>query len=172
VNEAKKLLGEAKAAGFSGKLRLFADAALPAWGEAIRTQLVSAGFEIDLQTKPISEIVVAVLTNKDYDLTTWAYGTTDETPTNYVQLSGTFAPPGRYGYTSPEMVAAIDKLRTAKDQTEVVAAYKGISDIWTRDVPAAIIAALPQSLLSTPKLKGTVRTAGSNILYDKAYLEK
>jgi ABC-type transport system substrate-binding protein len=59
--EAKKLLGEAKAAGFSGKLRLLADTSLPAWGEAIRAQLVAAGFEIDLQNKPISEIVVAVL---------------------------------------------------------------------------------------------------------------
>jgi hypothetical protein len=120
---------------------------------------VAAGFEVDLQTKPISEIVTAVLTNKDYDLTTWAYGTTDENPSNYVQLSGTFgAPAGRYGYHSPEMVAAVDKLRTAKDQTEVVAAYKAISDIWTRDVPSSRAPSAPPARTSC----STRRTSRSN----------
>ncbi len=114
-----------------------------------------------------------MLTNFDYDLTTWAYGLLDETPANYVQLAGTFAAPnGRYGYSSPEMVQAIDKLRTAADLEAQKAAYKAVTDIWVRDMPAHVLAALPQALVSTPKLKGAVRTAGSSILFDKAYLEK
>jgi peptide/nickel transport system substrate-binding protein len=173
VAEAKKLVDAAKAAGWNGKIRLLADASVPAWGEAVRLQLVAAGFDVDLQTKPISEIVTAVLTNKDFDLSTWAYGMTDEFPTNYVQLAGTFAAPaGRYGYSSPDMVAAVDKIRTAQSDADRVAAYKGVSDIWLRDMPAAVLAALPQSLISTNKLKGVTRTAGSNLLFDKAYLAK
>jgi len=173
LNEAKKLVTEAKAKGWDGKIRLFADASVPAWGEAVRLQLVAAGMEVDLQLKPISEIVAAVLSNFDYDLTTWAYGLLDETPSNYVQLAGTFAAPnGRYGYSSPDMVQAIDKLRTASSLDAQKAAYKAVHDVWVRDMPAHVIAALPQALVSTPKLKGAVRTAGSSILFDKAYLEK
>jgi peptide/nickel transport system substrate-binding protein len=171
--EAKKLVDAAKAAGWNGKVRLLADASTPAWGEAVRLQLVAAGFDVDLQTKPISEIVTAVLTNKDFDLSTWAYGMTDEFPTNYVQLAGTFAAPnGRYGYSSPDMVSAIDKIRTAQSDADRVAAYKGVSDVWLRDMPAVVLAALPQSLISTNKLRGVTRTAGSNLIFDKAYLAK
>ncbi len=173
LEEAKKLVAEAKSRGWNGKIRLFADASVPAWGEAVRLQLVAAGFDVDLQPKPISEIVAAVLTNFDYDLTTWAYGLLDETPANYVQMAGTFAAPnGRYGYSSPDIVKSIDKLRTASNLDAQKAAYKEITEIWVRDMPAHVIAALPQALVSTPKLKGAQRTAGSSILFDKAYLEK
>ena len=173
VAEAKKLVDAAKAAGYNGKVRLAADTSVPAWGEAVRLQLVAAGFDVELQSKPISEIVTQVLTNKDYDLSTWAYGMTDEFPTNYVQLAGTFAAPnGRYGYSSPDMVAAIDKIRTAKTDAERTAAYKGVSEVWLRDMPAVVLAALPQSLVHTSKLQGVERTAGSNLLFSKAFLAK
>lgn len=173
LNEAKRLVGVAKAAGWNGKIRVFADASVPNWGIAVQTMLTAAGFEVDLQTKPISEIVTAVLTNKDYDLSTWAYGMSDEVPTNYVQLAGTFAAPnGRYGYSSPEMVTAVDKLRTASSAADRTAAYKAITEIWTRDVPALVTTSAPSALVFTPKLQGAVRTAGANILFDKAFLQK
>jgi ABC-type oligopeptide transport system substrate-binding subunit len=155
------------------KIRLFADASVPDWGIAINTMLTAAGFEVDLQSKPISEIVTAVLTNKDYDLTTWAYGMSDELPTNYVQLAGTFAAPaGRYGYSSPEMVAAIDLMRTASTDAQRTAAYAAVTKIWTRDVPAVVTTSAPTALIFSAKLHGAVRTAGANILFDKAYLDK
>ena len=175
LTEAKRLVGVAKAAGWNGKIRLLSgtDPVGLAWGEAVRTQLVAAGFEVDYTNKPTSEIVNQVLVLKDYDLCTWAYGMVDEFPANYVQLAGTFASPaGRYGYSSPEMVAAIDKMRTANTQTDRVAAVKAVSEIWVRDVPAHVITAIPQALVTSPKLQGAVRTAGSNVLFDKAFLQK
>ncbi len=170
---AKTLLADAKAAGFSGKIRLFSDASVPDWGIAISTMLTAAGFVVDLQAKPISEVVTAVLTNKDYDLSTWAYGMSDELPTNYVQLAGTFAAPaGRYGYSSPEMVAAVDLMRTASTDAQRTAAYAAVTKIWTRDVPAVVTTSAPTALIFSAKLHGAVRTAGANILFDKAYLDK
>ena len=171
--EAKRLVTAAKAAGWNGKIRLLANAAVPDWGIAVQTMLTAAGFEVELQSKPIADIVTQVLTNKDYDLSTWAYGMSDEIPANYVQLSGTFAAPnGRYGYSSPDMVAAVDKLRTAATDADRTAAYKAITEVWTRDVPAAVTYSAPSALLFTPKLQGAVRTAGANILFDKAFLQK
>ena len=173
IVEAKRLVGVAKAAGWNGKIRLLANAAVPDWGIAIQTLLTAAGIEVELISKPIGEIVTQVLTNKDYDLSTWAYGMSDEIPANYVQLAGTFAAPiGRYGYSSPDMVAAVDKLRTAATDPDRTAAYKAITEIWTRDVPAAVTYSAPSALISSPKLLGAVRTAGANILFDKAFLLK
>ena len=173
VAEAKRLIGVAKAAGWNGKVRLLANAAVPDWGITIQTLLTAAGIEVELQSKPISEIVTQVLTNKDYDLSTWAYGMSDEVPANYVQLSGTFgAPNGRYGYSSPDMVAAVDKMRTAATDADRTAAYKAVTEIWTRDVPAAVVYSAPSAFVSTAKLQGAVRTAGANILFDKAFLLK
>ncbi len=173
--EAKKLVAEAKAKGWNGKIRVLSgtDPVAMSWGDAVKTLLTAAGFEVELTNKPTSEIVNQVLVLRDYDLVTWAYGMVDEFPANYVQLSGTFAAPaGRYGYSSPEMVAAVDKMRTARTQEERVAAVKGVSEIWVRDVPAHVITAIPQALVHTPKLHGVTRNAGSNLMFDKAWLEK
>ena len=70
------------------------------------------------------------------------------------------------------MVAAVDKLRTAATDADRTAAYKAITEIWTRDVPAAVTYSAPSAFISTPKLQGAVRTAGANILFDKAFLQK
>jgi peptide/nickel transport system substrate-binding protein len=173
--EAKRLVTEAKAKGWNGKIRLLSgtDPVGLAWGDAVKTLLTAAGMEVDLTNKPTAEIVNQVLVLRDYDLVTWAYGMVDEFPANYVQLAGTFsAPAGRYGYSSPEMVAGIDKMRTAKSQDERVAAIKTVSEIWVRDMPAHVITAIPQALVHTPKLNGVTRNAGSNLMFDKAWLAK
>jgi peptide/nickel transport system substrate-binding protein len=173
--EAKRLVGVAKAAGWNGKIRVFSgtDPIGSSWGEAVRTQLVAAGFEVDLQLMPTSEYINRVLTLKDYDLNTWAYGMGDEFPLNYVQLAGTFnSKSPRYGYGNAEMDAAIDKMRTAVTQDQRVAANKAVSEIWVRDVPAHVITAIPAALVTSAKLKGVVRTGGASLLFDKAFLEK
>ena len=144
-----------------------------AWGQIVQTQLQAAGMEVELTNKPTSEIVNQVIVLKDYDLATWAYGMVDEFPADYVQLAGTFAAPnGRYGYSTPEMIAAIDKMRTASSQTDRVAAVKAVSEIWVKDMPAHVITTIPQALITSPKLQGVARTAGSNLLFDKAFLAK
>ena len=39
-------------------------------------------------------------------------------------------------------------------------------------MPAHVITNVPQALIMTPKLQGALRTAGSNVLFDKAFLQK
>jgi hypothetical protein len=112
-----------------------------------------------------------VLVLNDYDVVTWAYGLLDESDANYIQLSGTFGGK-RYGYGSPEMVAAVDLLRTADTDAKRVEAYKQISEIWVRDMPAHVTTSIMQALVHTPKLHDAQRTAASSILFDKAWLEK
>jgi peptide/nickel transport system substrate-binding protein len=174
--EAKRLVGEAKADGWDGKLRIYAPSTPEgnAWGQAVSAQLTAVGMDPQLDiTHDIQWIVNQVLVLNDYDIHTWAYGLLDESDANYLQLLGTFnskAP--RYGYGNAEMDAAIDLLRTADTDAKRVEAYKKISELWVRDMPAMVTAALMQSLVHSPKLHDAQRTAASIILFDKAWLEK
>jgi peptide/nickel transport system substrate-binding protein len=176
VNQAKQLVTEAKAAGWNGKIRV-GSANTPegiSWGQAVAAMLTAAGMEPQLDTtKDTQQIVAQVLVQNDYDIVTWAYGLLDESDGNYLQLLGTFnskAP--RYGYGNAEMDAAVDLLRVADTDAKRTEAYKKISEIWVRDVPAHITTTVMQSLVHSPKLHGAQRTAASSILFDKAWLEK
>jgi peptide/nickel transport system substrate-binding protein len=174
VNEAKRLFTEARAEGFDGKLRVLS-ANTPegiAWGQAVQAGLQGAGVEVSLDTsKDTTGVVAQVLVQQDYDIATWAYGLLDESDGNYLQLIGTFGGK-RYGYGPPDMVAAVDQLRTADTDAKKVAAYKAISDIWVRDEPAHVTTAIMQVLVTSPKLHDAQRTAASSILFDKAWLAK
>ena len=176
MNEAKRLVALAKTEGWDGKIRLAAgnDPVALKWADAVATQLQAAGMEVTKQTdEDTNGVVNRVLVRRDFDLATWAYGLLDESDNNYNQLLSTFASANpRYGYGNAEMDAAIDLLRTADTDAKRTEAYKKISEIWVRDMPAHVIAIIPQAIVHTPKMHDIVRTGSSITLYDKAWLEK
>jgi peptide/nickel transport system substrate-binding protein len=177
MNEAKRLVTEAKAEGWDGKIRVAggndSKVALD-WVEAVSTQLTAAGMIVEKQNnEDTNGVVNRVLVRRDYDLATWAFGLLDESDNNYNQLLSTFASANpRYGYGNAEMDAAIDLLRTADTDAKRTEAYKQISLIWIRDAPAHVIAIVPQAIVHTTKMHDIVRTGSSITLYDKAWLEK
>jgi peptide/nickel transport system substrate-binding protein len=177
LNEAKRLVTEAKAEGWDGKIRVAggndSKVALD-WVEAVSTQLTAAGMIVEKQNnEDTNGVVNRVLVRRDYDLATWAFGLLDESDNNYNQLLSTFASANpRYGYGNAEMDAAIDLLRTADTDAKRTEAYKQISLIWIRDAPAHVIAIVPQAIVHTTKMHDIVRTGSSITLYDKAWLEK
>ena len=176
MTEAKRLVALAKTEGWDGKIRLAAgnDPIGLKWADAVATQLTAAGMDVTKQTdEDTTGVVNRVLVRRDFDLATWAYGLLDESDNNYNQLVSTFASANpRYGYGNAEMDAAIDLLRTADTDAKRTEAYKQISLIWVRDMPAHVIAIIPQAIVSTPKMHDIVRTGSSITLYDKAWLEK
>ena len=177
MTEAKRLVQLAKTTeGWDGKIRVAAgnDPVALKWADAVATQLQAAGMEVTKQTdEDTNGVVNRVLVRRDFDVATWAYGLLDESDNNYNQLLSTFASANpRYGYGNAEMDAAIDLLRTADTDAKRTEAYKQISIIWVRDMPAHVIAIIPQAIVSTPKMHDIVRTGSSITLYDKAWLEK
>lgn len=176
MNQAKQLVSEAKAAGWDGKIRVIAgsDPIGTAWAQAVAAQLQSAGMEVAVDTsRDTSAVVNQVLILRDYDIATWALALLDESDANYQSLLASFGSANkRYGYSSPDMDAAIDLLRTADTQQKRVDAYRKISEIWIRDMPAHVITEIPQALIYSPKVHGPTRTAASNVLFDKTWIEK
>jgi peptide/nickel transport system substrate-binding protein len=176
LNQAKQLVNEAKASGWDGKIRVIAgnDPVATSWAQAVAAQLQAAGMEVAVDTsRDTSAVVNQVLVLRDYDIATWALALLDESDANYQSLLASFGSANkRYGYSSPDMDTAIDLLRTADTQEKRVDAYRKISEIWIRDMPAHVITEIPQALIHSPKVHGPTRTAASNVLFDKTWIEK
>ena len=172
--EARRLLGEAKAQGYDSKIRVLA-ANTPegtSWGVAVQTMLQAVGFDVALDTSKDGQSVVSqVLVQQDYEIAQWALGVTDESDGNYLPLAQTFAGK-RYGYGPQDMLDAVDKLRTATNDSERVAAYKGISDIWIRDVPSHVTNSVMFAWVYASKVHGPLRTSIQDVLLDKAWIER
>jgi peptide/nickel transport system substrate-binding protein len=176
IDEARRLVEQAKREGWDGKIRVLAgnDPVSSSWAQAVSTLLQQAGMETQVDSsQPIQGVVAKVLVERDYDIATWGLGWLDEHDVNYLQLVGSFsAEAPRYGYTSPDMVDAIDMLRTAVTDEEKEEAYRAVSEVWVRDVPGHCIALIPQAMLHVPGVHGLVRTGQSTTLFHEAWLEQ
>ena len=174
--EAKKLVNEAKAAGWDGKIRLGAanTAEATSWAEAVRLQLTAAGMDVTVDTgKDTAGLVNQVLTLRDFDLASWGLAMLDDVDAVYTAMLASFnSKTLRYGFGNAEFDAATELLRVADTDPKRIDAYKKLSEIWIRDAPAAVMTALPQGWVHSPKLHGVQRTAYTSYLLDKAWLEK
>jgi peptide/nickel transport system substrate-binding protein len=176
MDQAKQLVTQAKSEGWDGKIRVMAgnDPVATNWAQTVSTLLRTAGMDVTVDTsKDTSGVVSQVLVQRDFDSATWALGWLDENDVNYLQLAGSFNPANpRYGYSSPEMTAAIDLLRTADTQEKRVDAYRQISEIWTRDIPAQVTTVIPQAMLYDQKVHGLIRSGQSITLFYDAWVQQ
>ncbi len=173
---AKKLVAEAKAAGWDGKIRILASNApdAQAWAQAVAAQLGAVGMTPDVDTtKTTAVIVPQVQLQRDYDLVTFAYAVLGDADSAYPGLVAAFGSKDkRYGYGNAEMDAAIDLMRVADTDAKRTAAFKKFTEIFNRDAPGAIITPLDYALVYSAKLQGVQRSAQSEFHFDKAWLNQ
>lgn len=174
---AKKLLDQAKAAGFDGKIRVLCtnQPERVALAQTLETQLKAVGFDVtarsDLDTAAqITEIV----TNKDYDIACWGLSVpNDETaPLSLVQNFWSASPNNRVGYANPEWDAGLNVLLGARDATARKAAYKTMADLWNKDVPSVVFNAVIERIAYQNKVHGVYANESSMFYLDKAWIEK
>ena len=122
------------------------------WAEAVRLQLAAAGMDVSVDnTKDTAGVVNQVLTLRDYDLASWGYAMLDDVDAAYTALLASFnSKTLRYGYGTADFDAAVELLRTADTDPKRVDAYKKISEVWIRDLPAHVMTALPQGWIHSP----------------------
>jgi peptide/nickel transport system substrate-binding protein len=174
LDQARRLVIEAKIDGWDGKVRLAAgnDATgSREWVDAVASQLTAVGMIVTKQLDQTSQGVAdRIFTRHDYDLVKYTYGFSDEYDNNYVLLA-MFFNGNMFGYGPPDMIAAADSLRMADTDAARTNAYKGIAEILVRDAPGKVLAGATQSLVFTPKLKGLIRTGSQTILFERASLD-
>jgi peptide/nickel transport system substrate-binding protein len=172
--EARRLVQEAKAAGWNGNVRLMADSTSvgQSWGITIKTLLEAVGMTVDLDTsKTTAAIIPQVSGTKDFEIVSWGSGM-DTTDADYFFTSTNFSSTGRYGLRSPQFDAALDQMRLAATLDQKKAAYKALSEAWAKDLPAIPIATVYQGVVHAKNIHDLRQTGGGIVSFEKAWIQK
>jgi peptide/nickel transport system substrate-binding protein len=177
ADEAKRLVAQAKAAGWNGSIRLScaSDPTASALAQAIEAQLKSVGFDVNRTAGlDTNALVMAVITKRDYDLACWGLTASPDDGAQ-IQLDSflrSTSASNRVGYKNPAMDSALDDLKRAANDAQKTAAFKRIVELWNQDVPAALIAALPEREVWSNKIHDVRGTSVGAVILDKAWLEQ
>jgi peptide/nickel transport system substrate-binding protein len=170
---AQALVATVKASGWNGQVR-YRCTNTPtnvARAEAMRDQLAAVGIELVLDVDGGTDEQVQALTARDFDLACWGLQITpddlgaDALRQNLLGTLGT----NRSGYESPDMDAALDALRVAADPAAKQAAFRRIAELYARDLPFYVDAAIEEYVAWSPEVDGVHPTLGSVVTFDDAW---
>ncbi len=178
VEAAKKLVTEAKAAGWDGSIRIYSikDSAGQALGLAVSTMLQAAGMTPKLDTSfDPPTLIGKVLSDRDYDLVIWGSSFGESFDGNYLAALRTYTTAGaatRSGFSSAKVDSIVDSMRTAATAAARTEAYRDFSVAFAEEVPSVPLLELENAMVSSAKLHGIARGDNSTFLFDKAWIER
>jgi peptide/nickel transport system substrate-binding protein len=174
VAKAKQLVQAAKDGGWDGKVRYLCNSSAPAVQRAlgIQAMLQAAGMTVEIQNSFDINAQQQRFIAGDFDINCGGMNMTDHSDRNPARsLANNLASAGnRIGYKSTEMDAALDALRAAATDAEKTAAYKRISDIYVRDVPMLVTAAVEEYVAWSGKVHDVYGTTATRVEFTKAWL--
>lgn len=164
------------ATGWNGQLRYRCTntPANVARAEVLKAQLAAVGIELLVDVSGGTEDQVQALTSRDFDLACWGLLVTpdelgaDALRQNLYSTLGT----NRSGYESPEMDAALDALHVATDEETAQAAYRRIAELYARDLPFVVDAAIEEYVTWDDDVVGVTPGLGSVVHFDQAWLDR
>jgi peptide/nickel transport system substrate-binding protein len=173
--EARRLVAEVKSStGWDGTIHLVSsnETVNTALALATKALLEQVGMRVNLSNQRDGQgMIQQVLVDRDFDLVVpWSYSVSDDDGAYNAIFNNLHSPGARYGYHSPDMDAAIGALRLAASDEAKRAAYGRISEVFNRDVPAAVIAARPTAIVHSQRLRGFTQSATAIVLLDKVWL--
>ena len=176
IEAGKKLVAEAKAAGWDGKIRLLA-ATSPegqAIGLTVQTALQAIGMTVQSENVDTATNTQRIFIDKNFDIGTHAMAVTsdDGGPLNLLQNLQSASGANRTGYNNPAVDKAIKDLRSVKTDEEKTAAYKVIAEAIARDVPLLPLWNGEYSVSWSSKVHGFTKSSRYNVLWHEVWMEK
>ena len=163
---AKRLVTEAKAAGWDGNIRLSCHNGLPEWGIAVQTMLEVAGFKVTRDdNKPVADNTAAVVTKKDFDLACFGVSILDEEPFQAITREFSFT-----GYSNPAVTDALRAGPIATSDADKKKALDTIATAYAADVPFLSLAPAVQLIALAKNVRGATQSGNSIVYFDKAWL--
>ncbi|WP_235736405.1 ABC transporter substrate-binding protein [Nocardioides alcanivorans] len=173
-DEAKKLLDEAKADGYDGKIS-YLDASDPGSRNtalAVKANLEAIGFEVTLDLKrTVAEQIDSIAVNRDYDVAAWGLSYREGDP--FSKLFSTLHSSGTQTYgmpTSPEMDAAIEEFQQAGDESAQLAAMDKIQQVSNDTVPYLNWGPMPEMTFWNDNVHGIVPASTSMFFVEDAWI--
>lgn len=175
LEEAKKLVEEAKADGFDGELSLVTANSpdLRAIAQTIQALLGAAGIELKVDYVPSSTETVAKVVGGDYDAAAWGLSWRESEPYQRLFVTLHSAGNANYGWaTSPELDEAIEAVQQADGADAVKESLGRVQEVYEELMPAVPFGAIPEYVGWLPSVHGVQGTLNSMVLLDDAWLEQ
>lgn len=172
--EAKRLLEEAMADGYDGKIS-YLELAQPerrALALAVEAQLEAVGFDVEVELVRTSPDQIQRAINMDYDVSGFGLAYREADP--YSKMYATMHSAGTqlFGmYTSPEMDELITEGQAAVDLEEGKAVMERIQQKVTEDVPYLNYGPIAEFIAWNDNVHGVNGSTNSLLLLDKAWTE-
>ena len=145
VEEATRLVEEAKADGFDGVVTYLdgADPTSRTQAVAMKAMLERVGFTVETEAvTSVADQTTRVFVDHDFDIARGAISASEADPYHRLvtDLSSTsFGNAG--GYASPQMDALLAELQGAADDEEIQSVLDRIQALWNEDVPSVVTGA-------------------------------
>jgi peptide/nickel transport system substrate-binding protein len=174
-DEAKRLIAEAKAEGWDGKVRLLYNNTPTAVnvGQATQTMLQAVGIEAELDTtKDTTNQILQVTVQKDFDVVGFgiAVSNDDGAMAALAQNFSSTSPSNRVGYKNPKVDQALKDLRAAATDDEKTEQFGIIATELSRDVPALVWSAVEELVVWHDDVHGLAFNHSTSVHLDKAWI--
>ena len=169
---ARKLLDEAKADGYDGKLNyiVLQEPSEAAIGLAVQSLLQAVGFTVNIiNANNAGDIVKQVYVQRDYDMAHAGIGLYEAIP--YLGLDTTLSATSTAnfaGYSNPQMEVLLDKLQAADGDDQIRGVLAEIQTLWNETVPSVPVSSVMIYVAWQKNVGGVVPTATGIMLLDKA----
>ncbi len=172
-NKAKDYLARAKSNGFTGTIRLLSVNTPQGsnFAVAVKSMLDAVGFNTVVTLVPPGGNVAAVLVQHNYDLAFWSLSIVNDDGV-FGQLFLSFSSQSkRYGYSSPDMDAALAELRVAASTAAKTAALKKIATVINRDMPMLVMGSQDEAIVTTTAVSGIEVNSSQNVVLNRAWMK-
>ncbi len=170
---AKKLVAEAKADGFDGKINYVdgSDPASRAIALGVKALWEAVGFEVKIDlTRTVADLINKVAIDRDYDASAWGHSfrEADPIPKMFAILHST----GNqlYGsYTSDTMDALLEEFQVAPSFEAQKEVMDRIQQQVNEDVPFLAFGPYAETVVWHESVRGVIGTANSMVFYGKSW---
>lgn len=173
TDAAKKLLDEAKADGYDGKIRFLgqSDATSKSGAVAVKAMLEAVGFDVTLDlVNTIADQVKKIYVDGDFDIAVGSTSIPDADPYSRLSValdSTSGSNPGRYA--NPEMDKLLAELKGATGPEDGAATLAKIEELWKKDVPYVNLSGGAFFEAWNKNVHGIKATSETAVLFDKAW---
>lgn len=175
VEEAQKLLEEAKADGYDGKLEMLIGPgpALQNRALAFKAQMEVVGFEVEIdQVQAIADQITRIAATQDYDITAWAHNFREGDP--LAKMYSTLHSQGNQtygGYTSPEFDQILEDFEAATTFEEQQAVLERLQEQMNEDVPFVVWSGKHEVNIWNDNVHGVIGSGNTMVILGKAWVD-
>lgn len=173
---AKKLLDEAKADGFDGKVRFLArtDQASQAGAVAVQAMLEDVGFEVELDlVQNVADQTQKLYIDHDFDIASAATSVPDEGMfTRMMSMLESTSALNVPGFNSPEWDKLARELQGIKDPAEGKEVLAKMEEIWAEEAPGVGISSGAMINAWNDNVHGIIPGSETITHFEKTWLEK